>query len=150
RIVDLCERLATYLVSACSDPGLMALARNHAQCWRDPGDYDRAGGVNETGPLMVLGEELHFQAIVARTVRGPAELAELAAEAVDSLRAGLDPSTLPAREEIDAVLGLDLAGAAALRANLLGRTEQTSYRISAETLAVLREYGEVPANLTPE
>lgn len=149
RIVDLCERLATYLVSACSDPGLAALARNHAQCWRNPGDYDRARVVNETGPLMVIGEELHFQAIVARMVRDPAKLGELAAEAVDYLCAGLDPSTLPAREEIDAVLGLDLAGAAALRANLLGRTEETSYRISAETLAVLREYGEVPANLTP-
>ena len=150
RIVDLCERLARYLVSACSDPDLVALARNHAQCWRDPGGYDRTRVVNETGPLMVIGEELHFQAIVARMVRDPARLSELAAEAVEYLCAGLDPSTLPAREEIDAVMGLDLAGAAALRANLLGRTEQTSYRIGAGSLAVLRESGEVPANLTPE
>jgi radical SAM superfamily enzyme YgiQ (UPF0313 family) len=150
RIVDLCERLATYLVSACSDPDLMALARNHAQCWRNPGDYDRTRVASEIGSLMVMGEELHFQAIVARMVRDPSRLSELATEAVEYLCGGLDPFLLPARSEIDAVMGLDLAGTAALRANLLRRTEETSYRISAESLAVLRDAGEVPANLTLE
>jgi len=149
RIVDLCERLATYLVSACSDPGLMALARNHAQCWRNPGDYDRTRVVSEIG-LMVIREELHFQAIVARMVRDPSRLSELATEAVEYLCRGLDRFLLPAQGEIDAVLGLDLAGAAALRANLLSRTEETSYRISADSLAVLHAAGEVPAHLTPE
>jgi hypothetical protein len=150
RIVDLCERLATYLVCACSDPDLMALARNHAQCWRSPADYDRTRVVAETGPLMVIGEELHFQAIVARMVRDLPRLTELATEAVEYLCGGLDPFPLPVRHEIDAVMRLDLAGAAALRANLLSRAEQTSYRISAESLAVLRQAGEVPANHTAE
>jgi hypothetical protein len=150
RIVDLCERLATYLVSACSDPDLMALARNHAQCWRNPGDYDRTRVVAETGPLMVIAEELHFQAIVARMVRDPSRLGELAAEAVGYLYGELGRFPLPARDQIDAVMGLDLAGAAALRANLLGRAEETSYQISADSLAVLRQAGEVPANLPPE
>jgi radical SAM superfamily enzyme YgiQ (UPF0313 family) len=150
RMVDLCERLATYLVSACSDPDVMALARNHAQCWRNPGDYDRTRVVAQTGPLMVIAEELHFQAIVARMVRDPSRLSELAAEAVGYLYGALARFPLPARDEIDAVMGLDLAGAAALRANLLGRAEETSYQISADSLAVLRQAGEVPANLTPE
>jgi hypothetical protein len=99
---------------------------------------------------MVIAEELHFQAIVARMVRNPEKLRKLLTEAVDFVLSGLDVSVLPAPEEIDAVLGLDLAGAAALRAGLLGRTEQTSFRIGAESLAVLQAFGEVPTGITAE
>lgn len=150
RIVDLCQRLVTYLDTECSDPGIVALARNHAESYRNPDAYDRPRVVTETGPIMVIAEELHFQAIVARMVRDPSILRKLLTEAVGFLRAGLDSGALPAPEEIDAVMGLDLAGAAALRGGLLGRTEETSFRISAESLAVLRAFGEVPANLAQE
>jgi radical SAM superfamily enzyme YgiQ (UPF0313 family) len=150
RIVDLCQRLVAYLDTECSDPGIVALARNHARSWREPEGYDRPRVVAETGPIMVIAEELHFQAIVARMVRDPEKLKRLLTEAVDFLLSGLDVSVLPAPEEIDAVLGLDLAGAAALRAGLLGRTEETSFRIGAESLAVLQAFGEVPTGFTAE
>ena len=147
RIVDLCERLVTYLDSVCSDPGVVTLARNHAESYRDPDTFDRPRVVAETGPTMVISEELHFQALVARMVRDPAKHRRLVTEAVDYLRGGLDADVLPEPSEIEAVMNLDLAGGAALRAGLLGRREETSFRISSESLAVLREYGDVPPNL---
>jgi radical SAM superfamily enzyme YgiQ (UPF0313 family) len=150
RVVDLCQHLVTYLDTECSDPGTVALARNHARTWREPEGYDRPRVVAETGPIMVIAEELHFQAIVARMVRDPERLRKLLREAVDFLLSSLDVSVLPAPEEIDAVLGLDLAGAAALRAGLLGRTEETSFRIGPESLAVLRAFGDVPTGFTAE
>lgn len=150
RIVDLCQRLVTYLDRECSDPGIAALARNHARCWREPEDYDQPRVVAETGPLMVIAEELHFQAIVARMVRDPEKLRRLLTEAADFLLSSLDVSTLPDPEEIDAVLGLDLAGAAAMRAGLLGRPEETSFRIGSESLAVLLAFGDVPTGFTAE
>jgi hypothetical protein len=54
---------------------------------------------------------------------------------------------VPPRAQLDAVIGLDLAGAAAFRAGLLGRTEQNAFRISAEALALLLTYRDVPAKL---
>jgi hypothetical protein len=100
--------------------------------------------MRETG-RMVIAEELHYQAILARMVRDATVLEGLAAEAVGYLSSGL--RGLPARTELDAVTGLDLAGAAVFRAGLLARTEETGFRISDDALTVLRAYGDVPAEL---
>jgi radical SAM superfamily enzyme YgiQ (UPF0313 family) len=144
RLVDLCRRLVTYLNSACSDPGIVALTENYSQSWRNQADFDRLAVMRETG-RMIIAEELHYQAILARMVRDAAALKGLAAEVVSYLSSGLQG--LPSRSELDAVTGLDLAGAAAFRAGLLARTEETGFRISDEALAVLRAYGDVPAEL---
>lgn len=161
RVVDLCYRLTRFLDTECSDAGIIALARNHAQSWRNPEDYNRRLVLNETGP-MVMGEELHFQAILARMVRDPARLRELLTEAVDFLRAGLgsgsspspslypSPFPFPAQRELDGVMGLDLAGAALFRGGLLGKVEENEFRISAEALAMLHAFGDVPAELAEE
>jgi radical SAM superfamily enzyme YgiQ (UPF0313 family) len=147
RVVDLCQRLVRFLDTECSDPGIVALARNHAASWRNPADYDRRIVLDETG-MGVMGEELHFQAIVARMVRVPGKLRALLAEAVAFLRAGL--GDFPAPGELDGVMSLDLAGAAAFRAGLLHEAEENEFRISAPALAVLRAFGDVPAELGPE
>ena len=138
RVVDLCQRLVRFLDTECSDPGIVALARNHAASWRNPSDYQAQLVLDETG-TGVMGEELHYQAIVARMVREPARLRRLLTEAVEFL--GSSP------EELGGVLSLDLAGAAAFRAGLLGQMEQNEFRISAAALTVLRAFGDVPASL---
>jgi len=144
RVVDLCQRLVTYLNSACSDPEIVALTQNYSQSWRNPDEFDRPAIMRETG-TMVIAEELHYQAILARMVRDAAAMRELAAEAVGYLRTALGVSDFPERDELDAVMGLDLAGAAIFRGGLLGRTEQNTFLISGEALSTLREYGDVPA-----
>jgi hypothetical protein len=146
RIVDLLERLVSYLDTACADPEIVALARNYAQSWQNPADFDRLRVLRETGP-RVISEELHYQAILARMVRDPGYLRDLAADAVGYLTAGLRGRAVPPRAELDAVIGLDLAGAAAFRGGLLGRTEQNTFRISDEALELLRTYRDVPAKL---
>jgi radical SAM superfamily enzyme YgiQ (UPF0313 family) len=140
RVVDLCQRLVRFLDTECSDPGIVALARNHAVSWRNPSGYQAQLVLDETGP-RVIGEELHYQAIVARMVRDPARLRRLLTEAVEFL--GSSPSS----PELGGVLSLDIAGAAAFRAGLLGQVEEHEFRISASALAVLRAFGDVPASL---
>ena len=96
---------------------------------------------------MMIREELHYQAILARMVRDPGHLRDLAGEVVDYLAAGIDGATMPPRAEIDAVISLDIAGAAAFRAGLVGRTEENAFCISPETLALLQTCRDVPAKL---
>jgi hypothetical protein len=147
RMVDLLQRLVGYLDTACGDPEIVALARNYPQSWTNPGDFDYFAVKREIGP-MIIREELHYQAILARMVRDPGYLRDLAGEAVDYLVAGVDGATVPPRAELDAVIGLDLAGAAAFRAGLVGRTEENAFRISPETLALLQTCRDIPAKLT--
>jgi Radical SAM superfamily len=146
RTVDLLQRLVRYLDTACGDPEIVALARNYTQSWRNPADFDRPRVTQEIGPMMIR-EELHYQAILARMVRDPGYLRDLAGEAVDYLAAGLGDATVPPRAELDAVIGLDLAGAAAFRAGLTGRTEENAFCISADALALLQTCRDVPAKL---
>ena len=100
----------------------------------------------EIGP-MIIREELHYQAVLARMVRDPGYLRDLAGEAVDYLVAGFDGAGELPRGELDAVMGLDLAGAAAFRAGLVGRTEENAFCISTETLALLQTCRDIPAKL---
>jgi radical SAM superfamily enzyme YgiQ (UPF0313 family) len=146
RMVDLLQRLVGYLDTACGDPEIVALARNYSQSWTNPGDFDHSAVKREIGP-MVIREELHYQAILARMVRDPGYLRDLAGEAVDYLAAGVDGATVLPRAELDAAIGLDLAGAAAFRAGLVGRTEENAFCISPETLALLQTCRDVPAKL---
>jgi hypothetical protein len=146
RMVDLLQRLARYLDTDCGDPEIVALARNYTQSWTDPADFDSARVKREIGPVMIY-EELHYQAILARMVRDPGRLRELAADAVDYLVAGVGDAAAPPRAELDAVLGLDLAGTSAFRAGLTGRAEENAFRISDDALALLRTCRDVPAGL---
>jgi radical SAM superfamily enzyme YgiQ (UPF0313 family) len=146
RMVDLLQRLVGYLDTACGDPEIVALARNYTKSWANPADFDHSGVKREIGP-MVIREELHYQAILARMVRDPGYLRDLAADAVDYMTAGLGDASVPPRAELDAVIGLDLAGAAAFRAGLTGRTEENEFCISADTLALLQTCRDVPAKL---
>ena len=146
RMVDLLHRLVSYLDTDCSDPEIVSLARNYPQSWTNPGDFDHFAVKREIGP-MIIREELHYQAILARMVRDPGYLRDLVSEVVDYLVAGVDGAAELPRDELDAVTGLDIAGAAAFRAGLVGRTEENAFCIGQETLALLQTCRDIPAKL---
>lgn len=147
RVIDLVQLLVRFLDTECSDQGIVTLARNHAESWRNPDDYNRKIVLDETG-IGVMGEELHFQAIVARMARNPVKLRELLTEAVGFLRTSLGSgSGFPSQSELDGVMSLDLAGAAAFRAGLLHEVEEIEFRVGPEALEVLHAFGDVPAEL---
>ncbi|MGW5052600.1 radical SAM protein [Actinokineospora sp. NPDC004072] len=141
RIIDLCERLVTYLRD-CPDPRVAAFARDYHEAWRDPQSTDWTLLSDELGKEFLTDDshyptEVHLQAIVHHLVTTPGALERFLNGAVEHL--------LPTGScDVSEALALDLAAATAFRAHLWGTPQSAEFSLSAPTTRILRATGELP------
>lgn len=152
RLVELCDRLRDFLFDEVTDGVTHAIAQNYRAAWTDPDHLDRELLQGELGLEVGNGDlygrqEIHYEAILHRLVENPARLARFLGAAVDFLLSHLPEESRPDRETLQAVIGLDLAAGSVFRSMITGRAERAAFRVPAETLAALREVGDVPPHL---
>jgi len=146
RLVDLCQMLWEYLETCCADPYLLAVARNAAESYRDPGLVNMALLRMMTGPAAIP-EELHYQAMLYRAVSGPGTARALTDDAVGYLSRRLGDQVGPGlRADLAAVTSLDLAATAIPRASASGDTTAIGFAVPADCWALLEQIGDVPAS----
>jgi hypothetical protein len=152
RLVDLCDSLRDFLFEEITDGVTHAIAQNYRAAWTDPDRLDRALLQSELGLEVGNGDlygrqEIHYEAILHRLVENPPRLARFVDAAVEFLLSRIPEEVRPDRDPLQAVIGLDLAAGAVFRSMITGRAEQTAFHVPAETMATLREAGDVPPDL---
>ncbi|GAA5020388.1 radical SAM protein [Kitasatospora paranensis] len=148
RMVDLCERLWTFLLDDCDDPFLRAVAGNVAAAHEDPSALDLALLRTVIGDQVVVPEEVHFQALLCRAITTERATEDLLDAAVDRLCAWLaDAGHQVDRGLVDGALTLDLAATTILRASMRGELTEAEFAVPRQGWDMLAEAGDVPSNL---
>ena len=148
RMVELCQRLWSFLLNDYPDPFLRAVARNVSLAHQDPAAADMALLRMLIGRVLVP-EELHFQALLCRAVADERGTAKLLHAAVEHLCAWLADSGLDVdRALVDEALSLDLAATTILRTSLRGEINEVEFAMATSTWDLLISYGDVPSSLS--
>ncbi|MFF2505870.1 radical SAM protein [Streptomyces sp. NPDC058067] len=152
RIVDLCERLREFLFERSPDVVAGSLARNYRQAWREPGTIDCRLIEEELGVKVGSGEiygrhEIHYEATVHRLVRDPVVLEHFTDEALAVLLRAIPRDSWPDPEALRAARELDRAAGAVFRSVITGEAEPAEFRARPELLDLLRDAGDLPADL---
>ena len=148
RMVELCQRLWTFLLTEAADPFLRAVARNIAIAYEEPTDLDMALLKTVIGDQIVVPEEVHFQALLCRSVSTERATTDLLNAAVDHLCGWLADSGFTVdRVLVDGALTLDIAATTILRASLRGVLDEAGFAVPRQAWNYLVEFGDVPASL---
>lgn len=148
RMVELCARLQSFLLHDCPDPFLRAIARNIAVAYREPAELDMPLLKTVIGDQIIVPEEVHFQALLCRSVSTERATADLLNAAVDHLCAGLADSGFEVdRVLVDGALSLDIAATTIMRASLRGALEEAEFAVPEQGWNLLVASGDVPSSL---
>lgn len=148
RMVELCQRLWSFLLDDAADPFLRAVARNVAVGYREPTDVDMALLKTVIGSQIIVPEEVHFQALLCRIASTERATVDLLTSAVDSLCRWLAESGFEVdRVLVDGALTLDVAATTILRASLRGTLDEAGFAVPRQGWNLLVEFGDVPSSL---
>ncbi|HEX4222214.1 MAG TPA: radical SAM protein [Pseudonocardiaceae bacterium] len=148
RMVELCQRLWSFLLNDCADPFMRAVARNVAVSYQDPTDVDMALLKMVIGDQVIVPEEVHYQALLCRAVSTERATVEFLNAAVDHLCDWLAGSGFEVdRVLVDGALSLDIAATTILRASLRGTLDEAEFAIPRQGWNLLVEAGDVPSSL---
>jgi hypothetical protein len=152
RMVDLCELLREFLFEQAPDPVARAIAENYRQSWRHPDRIDRhliegELGIEVGGGELYGRQETHYEALLHRLVRDPADLESFLDASVAVLLRSLPAEHEPDEEALRAAKELDLAAGAVFRSMITGNAERAPFRIPAGLLEILRDAGDLPPEL---
>jgi Radical SAM superfamily len=144
RLVDLCQMLWDYLTVSCEDPYVLAIARDAAAAYRDPGRVNLAL-LHMVAGRSAIPEELHYQAILRRAVATTENTRAIVSGALGHLRKELGDRLMAVDQTAqDAMTSLDLAAAAIPRASASGKNEPVPFAVPADQWAMLETAGDVP------
>jgi radical SAM superfamily enzyme YgiQ (UPF0313 family) len=151
RMVELCQQLWTFLLQECTDPFLRAIARNVAEAYHEPAELDMDLLRTVIGDQMVVSEEVHFQALLCRSVRTERAAKDLLTAAVDWLcdRLAADGHEID-RVLVDGALTLDLAATMIMRVSMRGELGEAEFALPRRAWQLLVEAGDVPSSLDVE
>ncbi|HEY2695716.1 MAG TPA: radical SAM protein [Pseudonocardiaceae bacterium] len=148
RMVELCQRLWSFMLNDAADPFLRAVARNVAVGYQEPTDVDMALLKTVIGNQIIVPEEVHFQALLCRVVSTERGTVELLNAAIDNLCDWLGESGFEVdRVLVDGALTLDIAATTILRASLRGNLAEAEFAVPRQGWNLLVEFGDVPSSL---
>jgi radical SAM superfamily enzyme YgiQ (UPF0313 family) len=148
RMVDLCQRLWSFLREEAADPFLRAVAANIVVAYEEPSDVDMALLKTVIGDQIVVPEEVHFQALLCRIVKTEQSTREFVNAAIDHLCGSLAESGFEVdRVLVDGALTVDIAASTIVRASLRGVLDEAEFEIPKQGWHLLVEFGDVPSSL---
>jgi hypothetical protein len=148
RMVELCQRLWSFLLNDCADPFMRAVARNVAVSYQEPTDVDMALLKMVIGDQVIVPEEVHYQALLCRAVSTERATVEFLNAAVEHLCDWLANSGFEVdRVLVDGALTLDIAATTILRASLRGTLDEAEFAVPRQGWNLLVEAGDVPSSL---
>lgn len=148
RMVELCQRLWSFMLNDAADPFLRAVARNVAVGYQEPTDVDMALLKTVIGNQIIVPEEVHFQALLCRIASTERGTVDLLNAAIDNLCDWLGESGFEVdRVLVDGALTLDIAATTILRASLRGNLDEAEFAVPRQGWNLLVEFGDVPSSL---
>lgn len=147
-MVELCQKLWSFLLNDCADPFLRAVARNVAATYQEPAALDMALLKTVIGDQIIVPEEVHFQALLCRAITTERTTTDLLNAAVDWLCTSLAESgTEVDRVLVDGALSVDIAATTILRASMRKDLAEAEFALPRQGWNLLVTSGDVPSSL---